>query len=149
MGYPVISLIKFLNVPQNICLHVRKCINCVVVSSWYLHRIFMSSLRYLHMFNSIYIFLMNVAGIECLYSIILTCTEFETCELGSGHQHLLQLVCPSIFHPDRHNKRMALLSGHVWHLLRTLFKDLFKLSLVLQQKLKLSTIILAMVYGLS
>lgn len=64
--------------------------HCAVVSSWYLHSIFMNSLRYLHMLNSISIFFMNLAGIECLYSIILRWSEFETCELGLSHQELLQ-----------------------------------------------------------
>lgn len=42
------------------------------------------------MLNSIYIFLMKLAGIECFRGIMLTRSEFEIRELGHGHQELRQ-----------------------------------------------------------
>lgn len=88
------------------------------------------------MLNSIYIFLMDLAGTECFQSIVLTWNE-----VGHGHQELLQHGLSSHLLPRQLQEKMSLLSEHVWDLLRNLFKDLLKLSLVLhEKKLKLSAI---------
>ena len=87
------------------------------------------------MLNTIYIFLMDLADIESFHSIILTWSEVD-----HDHQELLQHGLSSHL-PRQPQEKMSLLSEHAWDLLRNLFKDLLKLSLVLhEKKLKLSAI---------
>lgn len=102
------------------------------------------------MLNSIYIFLMKLAGIECFRCIILTWSEFEIRELGHGHQELLQhgLSCHLLPRQPQEKDVTSL-----WT--RVGFAQKFtqrctQILLVLQEKkLKLSTIVLIMVYGLT